>query len=190
MVVIDATILMLLFRPDVAVPTGRRGVPIEHARERIQFLVQQLEKAKTRIAIPTPALSELLVRAGSVASQKIVEDINKYAVFRIEPFDARAAIEVAAMTRAALDRMGNKRGTSSSPWAKIKYDRQIVAIAKVVRATAIYSDDRDIRAIAQTEDIPVIGLADLPLPEQTRQGVLPLESRAPEDANVEFEEDE
>ena len=36
---------------------------------------------------------------------------------------------------------GNKKDGSGEPWAKIKYDRQIVAIAKVIGASAIYSDD-------------------------------------------------
>ena len=122
--------------------------------------------------MPTPVLSEILVRAGQAASQKIVEELNRLAVFRIEPFDARAAIEVAAMTRSALDGTGKKRGKATGVWAKIKYDRQIVAIAKVAGATTIYSDDADIRSIASAEDIPVIGLADLPLSDETMQGDL------------------
>jgi hypothetical protein len=134
------------------------------------------------VIIPTPVLSEVLVRAGSDASQKIVEHINRFSVFRIESFDARVAIEVAAMTRSALDGPSkNKRGTVAAPWTKIKYDRQIVAIAKVVRATAIYSDDKDIRSIAAMEDISVIGLADLPLPAEDSQGEFVFE---PLDAEV------
>lgn len=169
MVVIDATILMLFLRPDVGVPAGPSGAAVNLPNERIQHLIEQLEKARTKVVVPTPVLSEVLVRAGQAASQKIVEEINRLAVFRIESFDARAAIEVAAMTRAALNRTGKKRGTMTSPWAKIKYDRQIVAIAKVIRATTIYSDDADVRSIATDEGIPVIGLSELPLPDESRQ---------------------
>jgi predicted nucleic acid-binding protein len=172
MVVIDATILMLFLRPEVSIPAGPGGVRVNLARERIEFLIQQLEKARTKIIVPTPVLSEVLVRAGSVASQEIVEKLNSLAVFRVESFDARAAIEVAAMTRRDLDRAGNKRGKATGPWAKIKYDRQIVAIAKIARATTIYSDDADIRAIAGAEDIQVVGIAELPVPEESRQGNL------------------
>lgn len=172
MVVIDATILMLFFRPDTPVPADRGGAPIELPNQRIEHLIQQLEKARTKIIVPTPVLSEILVRAGPAASQEIVEKLNRLPVFRVEPFDARAAIEVAAMTRGALTTSGTKRGAAVGPWAKIKYDRQIVAIAKVNRATTIYSDDRDIRSIAAAENIPVIGLAELPRPNETRQGDL------------------
>jgi hypothetical protein len=114
-----------------------------------------------------------LVRAGAEASQLIVEELGKHSVFRIEPFDERAAIEVAAMTRAAI-KGGKKRGSSVATWAKIKYDRQIVAIAKVAQATTIYSDDGDIGTIAKQVGISVIGLADLPLPPEDRQHLLPL----------------
>lgn len=94
-------------------------------------------------------------------------------MFRIESFDTRAAIEVAAMTRSAIDSKA-KRGASDSTWAKIKYDRQIVAIAKVNQANLIYSDDRDIRAIATQAGIAVVGLADLQLPPESAQHELPL----------------
>ena len=45
----------------------------------------------------------------------------------------------------------------------MKYDRQIVAIARVLQAPVIYSDDQGIRAIAKEAGITVVGIADLPL---------------------------
>ena len=115
----DSSDLLLMLRPDTLVPAGPDGVPIDKPKERIDYLVQQLDKAKTKIIIPTPALSEALVRAGAAGSQQIVEHLQKYSVFRIESFDTRAAIEVAAMTRDAVDK-GKKRGESSATWAKVK----------------------------------------------------------------------
>lgn len=109
-----------------------------------------------------------LVRAGAAATQQIVERLQKSSVFTIEGFDTRAAIEVAAMSRDAL-KSGGKRGKSTGPWAKVKYDRQIVAIAKVNGATAIYSDDGDIKALGKQVKINVISLAELSLPPQDAQ---------------------
>jgi hypothetical protein len=174
MVVIDATMLLLLLRPGTKAPTDAQGVPIEKCKERIEFLIQKLQREKSKIIIPTPALSETLVRAGAEASLQIVEYINKYAVFRIEAFDTRAAIELAAMSREAMGRKG-KRGGSTAVWAKVKFDRQIVAIAKVCGATEIYSDDGDIKTLAKQANITVIGVSDLPLPEEDRQFRLDLE---------------
>ena len=173
MVVIDATMLLLLLRPDTPASLDAYGRPIQNAAGRVEFLIHELEDQGSRIIIPTPALSEVLVRAGAAASQRIVDALARRPVFRIEPFDTRAAIEVAAMTRSTLETKA-KKGASDSTWAKIKYDRQIVAIAKVNQASTIYSDDRDIRAIATQADIAVIGLADLQLPPNASQHELPL----------------
>ena len=46
------------------------------------------------------------------------------------PFGTRAAVEAAAAHREAM-LAGDKREGSSASWAKVKFDRQIVAIAKV-----------------------------------------------------------
>jgi predicted nucleic acid-binding protein len=169
MVVIDATILMPLLRPEIPVTSDSKGNPIDRVKDRIAYLVKRLEKDKTQIIIPTPVLSEVLVQAGTEASEKIIEYLQKFAVFRIESFDTRAAIEVAVMTRELLNSRERKRGTSNATWTKVKFDRQIVAIAKVHNATTIYSDDEDIRKIAARSKIKVEGLADLPLPPEDAQ---------------------
>jgi hypothetical protein len=183
MVVIDATMLLPLLRPGVLNPAGPGGVPIDRPKERIDFLVKELEAAGIKIIIPAPALSEVLVRAGSVASQEITERLGKLAVFRIEPFDTRAAVEVAAMTRNAIS-AGNKKGSSDATWAKLKFDRQIVAIARVCGATTIYSDDRHLRSMAIRAKIKVIGLADLPLPAESAQLDMHLSGSASGSATV------
>ncbi|MFZ3326068.1 MAG: hypothetical protein WA231_09320 [Methylocella sp.] len=58
---------------------------------------------------------------------------------------------------------------------KIKYDQQIVAIAKVWGATTIYSDDEDIKVLAVKID--VIGLSALPLPLPPEKAQLDLQRR-------------
>lgn len=177
MAVIDASILMLFLRPDVPVPAA-----IDRPLERVEYLVKRLEKAREKIIIPSPALAEVLVRASATLSLELVEKINGYNVFRIEPFDTRAAIEVAAMTRDALDG-GGRKNTSAATYAKLKYDRQIVAIAKVMQATTIYSDDRHIRTLGKRAKIDVVGLADLPLPPADPQMDLDLEGKQSDAAN-------
>jgi hypothetical protein len=167
MVVIDATTLLLMLRPGTPVPSGPNGLPIDQPKERIEHL-QRLNDAKIKIIIPTPALGEALVRAGAAASQQIVDHLQRYSVFSIEAFDTRASVEVAAMSREALVK-GNKRGGSDATWAKVKYDRQIVAIAKVHGATTIYSDDGDIATLGKRAKIEVVSLAELPLPPQKAQ---------------------
>ena len=57
-----------------------------------------------------------------------------------------------------------KRGGSGSPWAKIRFDRQIVAIARTNGAKRIYSDDKDLAKFATKLGIEVVPTWDLPLP--------------------------
>ena len=61
-----------------------------------------------------------------------------------------------------------------TPWQKVKFDRQIVAIAKVRGATEIYSDDQDIATFGADAGIPVCPVAEVPLPPP-KQEDLPLE---------------
>jgi hypothetical protein len=180
MVVIDTTMLMLLFRPNVPERvTDSKGKPIDYVSERVAYLVKTIEGSKSRIIIPTPVLSELLVRATPQETQRILDEINGAAVFRIEPFEMRAAIELAVMTRNALS-TGNKKGGSSATWAKVKFDRQIVAIARVAQAAVIYTDDENLAETAKAVNIQPIGLAELALPPETAQFQLPLEAKKPD----------
>lgn len=176
MVLLDATTLLLFLSPSAAVPIDPlTQLPVEHAYKRVEHLVKTLETRRTRILIPTPAMSEVLVRAGN-AGQAYVQRIERSSVFRFVSFDMRAAVEVALMTKDALD-SGNKRGEADGTWAKIKYDRQIVAIAKVHSVEAIYSDDSNVISFATRHDILVIRLHECPIPIDALQGSLPLGER-------------
>jgi hypothetical protein len=52
-------------------------------------------------------------------------------------------------------------------WSKVKFDRQIVAIARVEGAERIYSNDDDIKRLGASDGIEVITLDDLELPPAT-----------------------
>lgn len=168
MVVFDASILIFLLDPNASSPLDpANNSPVVRARDRIDFLVSDLEKSKTKIVIPTPALSEVLIWAGN-AGQDYLMEMNTNSCFKIVDFDQRAAIEIAATIRAAIDK-GDKRDGVQAPWAKIKFDRQIISIAKVEGATSIYSDDEDIKKLAPKSGIKVIGISELPLPPEEEQ---------------------
>jgi len=174
MVVFDATTLLYLFDPEAKAPTDpETGNPVIRVKERIAFLVSELERRKEKIIVPTPALSELLVRAGD-AGPEYLEILGKSAAFKVVDFDQRAAVEVAAATREAIE-AGGKKGGSESSWAKIKFDRQIVAIARVERTSTIYSDDGDIVRFAKNAGVAVICVKDLPLPPEEAQASFPLD---------------
>lgn len=172
MVVFDATILLPVLWPEVPVPKdpSNNNQPISRFRDRIDHLVEMLGKDGSKVIIPTPVLSEILVRAGE-AGPEYLEKINTAAAFKIVPFDTRAAVEVAAMAHGSLGHR-ERRQRGNQTIAKLKYDRQIVAIAKVEGASVIYSDDKDMPNIATTVGLSVIPSWELPLPEDDPQGTL------------------
>ena len=177
MVVFDSTTLLLLLRPGkVGVPIDyHTGKPVQYAHERIETLIEKLEEEKSKIIIPTPVISELLVHAGDEIGS-ILDVIQKRAVFSVEPFDQIAAIEVAFMARQDHDNRKNRQDKNVT-LAKIKYDRQIIAIAKVHGASTIYSDDEHIHARVIGMNIEAIRLADLPVSQSKQQ--TPLDFNAP-----------
>jgi predicted nucleic acid-binding protein len=171
-VLFDATFLMLFLDPRVKDGVG--------SNSRVDHLVDTLDKSRSRIIVPTPALSELLVGARD-AAPVYLDIINRSRFFRIEPFGTKAAVEAADMTRRALATGDKRGGIVDSTWQKVKFDRQIVAIAKVSGCTTIYSDDDDVRRIAEQVSLPTITLPLLPEPPVPPQLEMSLKPREPPD---------
>jgi predicted nucleic acid-binding protein len=160
-VVFDSSFLIPLLDPKV------RGVGETDAR--LAQLFRVLDKAKIKIIVPTPALCEVLIGAHD-AAPRYLDIINKSARFKVSDFGTRAAVEAAAAHRDAI-RAGDKR-EGAVTWTKVKFDRQIVAIAKVEGARTIYSNDDDIVRFAARDRIEVVSFADLPQPPEEPQGKL------------------
>jgi predicted nucleic acid-binding protein len=154
-VVFDSSFLIPLPVPQV------KGV--EEVDERLLHLIATLDRQKDIIIVPTPALSETLIGAGD-AAPKYLDILNKTSRLRIAAFGERAAVEAAARHREAL-RVGDKKEGSES-WSKLKFDRQIVAIAKVEGAERIYSNDADIHRYGKSDGLQVFRLEDLEAPPE------------------------
>lgn len=159
MVVFDSTFLTFLFVPNAK-------CDVDRPKERIDFLISDLHGKGERIRVPAPALSELLVRTGH-STQQIINELTRSPRFQVEPFDTKAAIEVAIMAREA-QKSGAKRGQSTATWAKVKYDRQIIGTAKAINASVIYSEDIDLRSLAASHGLTAKSIADCPLPYAQR----------------------
>ena len=158
MVVFDNSIFCLTLHPD-----AKPRSSVDRVQDRIEHLLRTLQENREVAIIPTPALSEFLVFAGKSAPDYLLK-IRESSFLRIEPFDERAAIELADREISAREK-GNKRGSAtSSDWQKVKFDRQIVAVALVHKALTVYSDDPDIAAHGKDCGLTVLALADLPLP--------------------------
>ena len=175
MPVFDATALLYFLEPDANAPLDPAiNGPVTDAKARIDFLIQTLQGRSEIIVIPTPALGEVLVHAGD-AGPGYLEILNNTRCFRVEPFDQRAAVELAAMTRDALG-AGDLRAGTGATRAKLKFDRQIIAIARTRDQNVIYSDDKDIARLGDALGLEVIPIHALPRPPEDLQKQLEFES--------------
>ena len=173
MPVFDATALLHFLEPDANAPVDpATNEPVADAKARIDFLVETLDARRETIVIPTPVLSEVLVHAGD-AGPGYLEILNGTRCFRIESFDQRAAVELAAMTRDAIA-SGDLRAGIETTRAKLKFDRQIVAIARTQGQKTIYSDDGDIAKLGEALELEVVPIHALPVGPDEPQGKLDL----------------
>jgi predicted nucleic acid-binding protein len=160
---LDASVLTLVLHPGAKVPPDPiTNEPILQARERVDFLLATLQKAKRRVVIPTPALSEVLIRSGK-EGLAYVHFLQKSEFFDIRPFDVISAIELSEINRRAIAE-GNKTAKGEAPYQKIKVDRQIVAICKIAGVKTIYACDKALMNCAKQAGLSVVGLHELPLP--------------------------
>ena len=163
MVAVDATFLSLMLHPKARPPFDpNTKKSIERLADRIEKFLEDIDSEGERIIVPTPALCEFLVLAGS-EGPAYLDKLTNLRPILVKPFDELAAIELAAIEVEAR-KLGKKRGAVSQPWTKVKFDRQIVAIAKVNSATRLYSDDEDVRTFARRVGLEVTSAWELPLP--------------------------
>jgi predicted nucleic acid-binding protein len=169
-VAIDSTVLVFLFDGSASAPIDpATQQPVPNGKARLENLIAELEKRNERLIVPVPALAEVLVRAKGAAPDWLAI-IAKSSVIRVADFDIFAAIEFAEMQRLSL-----ATRTADDDKRKMKFDDQIVAIAKVVQASVIYSDDKGIKK-RETPEMRVVGIAELSLPPEAAQHNLLFES--------------
>ncbi|WP_244103119.1 nucleic acid-binding protein [Burkholderia gladioli] len=135
--------------------------------ERITGVIQDAVAAKTIIGVPAPAWAEFLCGTG-IATSGVIDVLKKRSAIRILPFDEVAAMELAAIDTMTRAKSG-KKGASKSQWQKVKIDRQILAIARVVKADAIYTEDTSLIAEAQRLNVVAVKTSEVPLkPKQSK----------------------
>ena len=161
--VFDSTFLLLVTDGTAAAPEPPAGAT-DSARDRLTYLLETLDETRVNVVVPAPVLTELLASARSDPTVTL-KTLDGLARIRIEAFGQRAAIECAEMLRST--------GRGEGPKAKVKFDHMIVAIAKVVGAAELYSDDRDVRALCAREGLRCLGVWDLPARPVEPQRSLP-----------------
>lgn len=175
-VAVDANFLVALVDPHLS---GDRKARIDH-------FIGRMEKAKSLVIIPMPALAEFLVKADT-AGIDAMNRLERKAYILAAPFDRAAAFECAQIDRAALGAgavtgnganggepsKGAKKDGVDAPWQKIKIDRQVVAIAKARGASWVISADDGVRNNALRVGMLAFTIDDLELPPSALQAPLP-----------------
>jgi len=162
MVVFDTSVLAIAFDANAKVPTDpHTGELLTRCKERIDLLLNGLSKAKQRVLIPTPVLAEYLVMGGLDKDKRLQEFTNSKA-FAVAAFDIRAAVECSEIEDGASK--SKRLLTEVESKAKVKFDRQIIAIAKARGAKTIYTGDDGLAKCAQKNNLSVIMTWELPLP--------------------------
>lgn len=171
MIVFDTSVLVLAFDDTAGAPKDpATGLVLEKCKERITHLIDALSSSKERILIPTPVIAEYLVRGGEDKDKRAAELINSR-VFTIAPFDIKAAIECALLESGRTP----KRDDDVATKAQVKYDRQIVAIAKAHGARVIYTGDERLAKCANSNGISTVMTWEMPLPPVEAQSSLDLD---------------
>lgn len=147
MVCFDASVLIDLFNDRLAGPR----------KERMEVLMAKLGKEK--VVIPTPAYAEFLTRAAT-AREAYHTRIESSSTFRVEPFSKRASIECAIM----LDQVFSAKEKRMVSKAKIKFDWMIVATAKAVGASCVYTSDQDISRCCKHAALACILIGEIQIP--------------------------
>lgn len=172
-IALDATTLSILLNPLARLPLDpATNAPMELGRQRIIGFIARIEKERRRFVIPTPVVAELLTAIGPTSADYI-RIVNRKAVFEVRSFDEVAAMELAFLNRDVFADLDTKNGLE--PWQKMKFDRQIIAIAKVAGCEKIMTEDTGLANRARLCEIEPISIANLPIPDSAKQGELNLE---------------
>jgi len=160
--IFDANFLLIAMDDrgrDVVPNDPQTGRPYKRAQNRVRFLLETFSSSKNmRIVIPTPALAEFLILAYPLGGDYLGSLKSLYRV-ELADFDEMAAIEMSEISI----RLGRptKRESKEAIWARLKFDRQIVAIA-AAKAAVIDSTDQRLRATARRIEVQALGIEDIP----------------------------
>lgn len=167
MIVFDTSFLALAFDKDAAIPLDpSTNLPVTKCKERIDHLIMELNKAKQRVLIPTPVLAEYLVNGGLDKDIRLQEFTNSR-VFLVCAFDLRAAIECAMIEDG--DSKSGKKFNQIESKAKVKFDRQIIAVAIARGAETIYTGDNGLADRARQNNLNVVMTWEIKLPPEPPQ---------------------
>lgn len=139
------------------------GDHVDRASARASALIDRIDQLNGVIVIPTPVLAEYLIGISRDAYQDQISLLNSYHCIEIVPFDEMSAVECALL----VDEQEHRSLDPEATKAKLRFDRQILAIAIATCADELWTHDRGLFNKAKASGVSVNSLADIdPLPDQ------------------------
>lgn len=165
-VIFDTNVLVQALtgtKEGVSLTDPRTGDVISNLDLRAQALVDYVDGQGGTVLIPAPVLAEFLVGIDKSSHQTYINLIKTQSCFEVVAFDEIAAIECAQFP----DFKALKHMMPSDTTAKVKFDRQILAIAKASGVNEVWTHDKGVYNRCETFGLIPRSLADiLPAPEQ------------------------
>lgn len=167
-VIIDTNILicmMLDVEPQGLWINPRDNTKVDNVHLRAKALKDYIEQIGGVIIVPTPVLAEYLV---GIDKEKHIDHVNlisSMSCFELVSFDEIAAIECAKLP--TLQEIRQLASSAENTSSKIKFDRQIISIAKANNVNEVWSHDKNVFKKCTDLGISIKSLADIaPPPEQ------------------------
>ncbi|WP_022959706.1 PIN domain-containing protein [Spongiibacter tropicus] len=160
-------VLVLLGEKDKPLRDPDTGREVERLTDRMQRMLDYLQAARGTLIIPTPVLAEAFMKYSPEARQIIETRLQSSANIEIVDFDAIAAHECADLLSEAEVKAILSDPDDNQTKAKLKFDRQILAICKARNCAEIISHDKQLLTKARSMGIIAKSLSDFePVPEQ------------------------
>ncbi|EOJ4334852.1 PIN domain-containing protein [Escherichia coli] len=159
-VILDTNILVYLLSDielDYRLSDPILGSEIPDAKRRAEALVDRIDNKNGTIIVPTPVLAEFLVGIHKDYQQEKLNVIKSLSCFETVSFDELAAIECASIPTLKELRKISTEGTAN----KIKFDRQIIAIARAINADEVWTHDKGVFERCKSLNIPVFTLSSI-----------------------------
>lgn len=159
-IVFDTNILIQLItgpKDGTSLTAPDTGEVVYDTKRRAEALLDMVKNNDGVVVIPTPVLAEYLVGIERAQHQTHIDLIQQNASFELASFDEIAAIECALLP--TLQELKQMLPSQSSN--KVKFDRQIVAIAKSLNVDEVWTHDHGVYRTCRQQNITVKSLADI-----------------------------
>lgn len=151
------TNFLSVFVSEISPADFRAENPGDTAQARIAYLIERLAIDETEIVIPTPVLAEISCIAGADPC-KLIQVIDGQKSFRVADFNRRSAIEFGILYKSRIASKPSEQGKRA-----FKFDMAILAIAKTLKVSTIYTSDGQLANHARLCDISPVTFQNLPI---------------------------